>query len=222
MIREYDIIKFYFEQNINVKIINNIIYRECKDCKEYKELNIDNFIKRHNNSWRGRCRTCTSTFRKSKYNYISKTIHHDRIEMKHLREKELQKCTLCKHIKEYSEFNNDKHTPSGKTRRCNECIKMIHGRSEMKEKAYFRLIKNQYGLSEEDYIKMYNNQNGKCYICNSENGHLRTERLFIDHNHNTGKVRGLLCVKCNTGLGMFIDNISNLKKAIKYLKKNGS
>ena len=57
-------------------------------------------------------------------------------------------------------------------------------------------------------------QEKRCVICK------RNVILRVDHCHTTGKVRGLLCHNCNTGLGQFKDNIDNLKMAIKYLEKN--
>ncbi len=71
-----------------------------------------------------------------------------------------------------------------------------------------------YGLSEEDYSGLLATQNGVCVICDcSLNG-----KACIDHNHLTGRVRGLLCVKCNTMLGMAGDSVETLENAIKYLK----
>lgn len=55
-------------------------------------------------------------------------------------------------------------------------------------------------------------QNNKCFICDEE------AKLVVDHDHSTGKVRGLLCSICNTGIGMFKDSTKNLEKAIEYLK----
>lgn len=80
---------------------------------------------------------------------------------------------------------------------------------------YSTLIKREYGLSLEDYDKMILSQSGSCLICgaNCEN----KRNLSVDHCHKTGKVRGLLCIGCNRGLGAFKDNINHLKEAIQYL-----
>jgi hypothetical protein len=64
--------------------------------------------------------------------------------------------------------------------------------------------------------KMYINQNGLCYICQSDNnGRL----LAVDHDHITGNIRHLLCINCNLGLGNFKDNQELLIKAVLYLKE---
>ena len=76
-----------------------------------------------------------------------------------------------------------------------------------------------YGVTEEQYGKMLMYQNGKCAICKSESSNqTNMKRLVLDHCHNTGKPRGLLCNKCNTGLGMFGDRIETVVRAAKYLR----
>lgn len=81
-----------------------------------------------------------------------------------------------------------------------------------------RTIKSRYGVTEEQYNRMAKAQGGVCAIC----GTVPTKRFSIDHNHVTKQVRGLLCNKCNMGLGYFKDSISSLEAAAKYLKGDGS
>lgn len=73
----------------------------------------------------------------------------------------------------------------------------------------------------EEHNQMVLNQDNKCKICKkketSEHKNGKTKRLSIDHNHISGKIRGLLCGKCNTALGLFKDSIRNLQSAIHYL-----
>lgn len=76
------------------------------------------------------------------------------------------------------------------------------------------LLKLRYGLTQENFDDLLKSQNNVCAICNSE------DYLHIDHCHVTNKVRGLLCPKCNTGLGLFKDNETLLKKAAEYLCTN--
>lgn len=82
------------------------------------------------------------------------------------------------------------------------------------------LIKRQYGLSYEDYCNLLKKQNGKCAICDVVGEKIKGKELCIDHNHTTGKVRGLLCHSCNRGIGLMKDNVLIFKKAIKYIQKN--
>lgn len=78
-----------------------------------------------------------------------------------------------------------------------------------------RRIFNLYGITESEYTSLIAKQNGECAICGEAIG--ITRKAFIDHNHSTGKARGLLCSKCNFGLGHFNDDVSLLQQAINYL-----
>ena len=76
----------------------------------------------------------------------------------------------------------------------------------------------RYGLSPSQYYDLWAKQDGKCAICGDE---MKEETyLRVDHDEQTGEVRGLLCDSCNKGLGFFRDNIKTLESAIKYLKEN--
>lgn len=84
-------------------------------------------------------------------------------------------------------------------------------------------------MSEEHYSRLLEEQGGKCAICDAEFAYTRTNRygeknnvpLLKDHCHESMTWRGLLCMNCNTGLGMFKDNVEELEKAIEYLRKWG-
>ena len=79
-----------------------------------------------------------------------------------------------------------------------------------------RKLKHAYGILLEDYIRMETEQDFKCAICKKQN--LDGKRLYVDHNHDTGKVRALLCRKCNSILGYADENIDILKSSIEYLQ----
>ena len=76
----------------------------------------------------------------------------------------------------------------------------------------------KYGLSPEQYLELHRKQEGKCAICGKMLPD--SEYLCVDHEKETGKIRGLLCKECNKGLGMFKDNPKNLQKAAEYLKES--
>ena len=74
-------------------------------------------------------------------------------------------------------------------------------------------------MTPQDYLKMSEDQQNKCYICGLENKFgSHHNKLVVDHCHISGAVRKLLCDKCNKGLGQFNDNPELLEKAAKYLK----
>lgn len=83
-------------------------------------------------------------------------------------------------------------------------------------------LKKKFNLSLDEYTEMLNFQGGVCKICKKpESGVNHTGRYFnlaVDHCHETGKIRGLLCNKCNRGLGLFQDNLELFKEAVDYLE----
>jgi DNA-directed RNA polymerase subunit RPC12/RpoP len=79
------------------------------------------------------------------------------------------------------------------------------------------IIRRQYGISMEEFDGLLAFQGGGCAICSKPIEELR-RRMNIDHDHKNGKVRGILCSGCNTGLGHLGDNIEGLKKALYYLE----
>lgn len=82
-------------------------------------------------------------------------------------------------------------------------------------------LKANYGITIEKYEEMLDKQDFGCAICGREMGYgKKSERLCVDHNHETGEIRELLCKPCNTGLGCFFDNVSTLEQAVLYLKKH--
>lgn len=73
-------------------------------------------------------------------------------------------------------------------------------------------------INLDSYKRMYEAQGGRCAICSAQKD---PNGLVIDHNHKTGKVRGLLCPGCNTGLGLFKDSPDVLELAMQYLEERG-
>lgn len=78
-----------------------------------------------------------------------------------------------------------------------------------------RELKKKYGMTFEDWEKLKKSQGGKCAICERV-----PDKLVTDHCHKTGKVCGLLCDRCNRGIGLLRDNSDLVGKAAEYLKKN--
>jgi len=125
----------------------------------------------------------------------------------HLGEK--MRTTPEKRKKTLSKYNNK---PERK-----EALKQYYQKN--KEKAENRMLYKNYGITLEEYDIMLKEQNGNCYIC--EKSHkLFTKRLAVDHCHNTGKVRKLLCIGCNTSLGLLKEDVDRVKKLIKYIEEN--
>lgn len=160
-----------------------------------------------------------------------------------------KQCSQCKNEKELELFyTSDSGTKFGRSSKCIECdqkrarefyrnnkekwteeekllIKENNRKRSAKHRANpkntikLRYLKERYGITVEDYLKMHADQNGLCAICgNPPNG--MYHRLHVDHNHKTNKVRQLLCFSCNVLLGNANDNSELLIKAAEYLKKH--
>jgi len=81
------------------------------------------------------------------------------------------------------------------------------------DKVLNKRYKERYGITYTEYKAMSENQNHKCKICGIED-----KKLAVDHNHQTLKIRGLLCNNCNFAIGLLKDNVETLKSAVNYLK----
>lgn len=130
------------------------------------------------------------------------------------------KCSKCKQIKDLSEFNNSQVTLNGKSHVCRVCYRLERNKVYQIKKHIFALqsIFRRYKLTEEDLNNLYKIQNYKCAICGRDKP--KDKNFAIDHNHRTGKVRGLLCSNCNLGIGHFNDDPKILENVICYLKKD--
>jgi hypothetical protein len=122
-------------------------------------------------------------------------------------------------------FKTGKNANVDMVRRCEECPGERQRLAEQasaaafkkwapQDKAWARRLYQQYGITHEDYSQMLESQNGACKICKKRP---QKRRLFIDHNHKTGRIRGLLCGSCNFGIGHLRDDPEILKSALDYL-----
>lgn len=119
----------------------------------------------------------------------------------------MKTCNRCGEQKPLTEFYNHKNTKDGKRTECKSCKRIQSSGSSRKLRT---------GCTPEQYDYLYAKQNGCCAICGVHASEL-TKALSADHCHTTLKVRGLLCMPCNTGLGFFKDSKQLLQKAIDYL-----
>ena len=78
-------------------------------------------------------------------------------------------------------------------------------------------LKRKYNLSRDEYEALLESQNNCCKICGTHGTENTQGKLYVDHCHTTGKVRGLLCMKCNTALGLLDDNKDRITKLLDYL-----
>lgn len=130
-------------------------------------------------------------------------------------------CSSCGQNKLLSQFHRNRGTKDGRGACCKKCKAQEYKAlsSEDLDKRYGRELKRKYGLTLDDYDVLYSKQNKRCGICKTTKPGDKKKYFCVDHNHATGKVRGLLCQSCNTGLGLLKDQVCILESAIDYLKR---
>ena len=169
----------------------------CKICK--MEKTDDNFYIdiRYKDGYVSECKSCRSEYRKRHYKNNKESIN--------------LKCKI------YSSSHK-------KEKQINNKIYYQKNKGLLLNNSYVYLRNRKYGITQEIYDDIFNRQNGVCAICGlpeTATGRItkRLRPLSVDHDHKTKKIRGLLCKKCNVGLGLFMDSKELLIKAINYLEK---
>lgn len=153
-------------------------------------------------------------------------------------------CKKCNKEKPLEEFGIDRSEKDGHRYSCKNClnkrqreyannnkevIKLRNKAKSEKRRLYYNSqkgvessrrahLKRKFNLTLEDYKLLSEKQGDVCAICGSPEMNNKNKVLCVDHCHNTGKIRGLLCGKCNAGIGHFMDDIKIIEKSIKYLE----
>lgn len=153
----------------------------------------------------------------------------------------MKTCAYCKEPKPLSEFGQSSRSKDGREYSCLECRRAIcqqwRGRNQEKvakknarERASTRRLRpsrrevHWKSLPVAEYNALHDGQDGKCAICREpetaahQSGQLKT--LAVDHDHETGKIRGLLCSRCNTAIGLLRHNEQFVEAAGQYLRKH--
>lgn len=148
-------------------------------------------------------------------------------------------CRYCNTEKPLLEFYAHRGTADKRANKCKRCAQEYERQRRAKDHEKYReylrewraanpdrqrqMMRNWrlklYGLTSDDYIAMYEQQDGRCKICGQSGEAFGGRRLHIDHDHDTGKVRGLLCGLCNTGIGHLGDSPERLRIAASYLEE---
>jgi len=138
-------------------------------------------------------------------------------------------CVVCKKIVSYDGFFKNKRNQDGLSFRCKPCSSRVeeyinnrekilhqnrvvyHKNKDRKKQAQYR-YKFKYGIGIDEYYKMVEEQGNKCLICETTGN-----KLQVDHCHETGIIRGLLCRKCNIAIGLFKESEKNILNALWYV-----
>lgn len=167
--------------------------KTCTRCNQTKPLT-EFAIKAERKDGRATiCKSCLAAYRRKKYQEQEEPVPIP----------EIKRCPQCQQIKPASDFRKDKL--NGLSSWCISCFKNRYNTPDANRK---HTLKRAYGLSVEQFEQMRLDQNGLCAICHQEPPHGR-QGLVVDHDHKTGKVRGLLCNSCNRLLGSFEDGLIN-------------
>lgn len=140
-------------------------------------------------------------------------------------------CNICKIAKKVPDdfykgnsYNKNKTIYEPLCKLCKCARDKTYDLNVDKKKQYFRHVRNLYGLTQEEYNKMFFEQDNKCKICKNPEKVITKKGIIkllsVDHCHTTGKVRGLLCQNCNVLLANAKDNIDILESSIIYLKES--
>ena len=124
-------------------------------------------------------------------------------------------CSRCNTEKPFSEFFKNKKGKFGYRAECKSCNSVLFRHADPERNAH-NMLMYRYGISLDRYNKLSENQHYCCAICGTGN-----QKLCVDHNHQTGEIRGLLCNSCNSGLGKFKDTPELIKSAYNYLIEKG-
>lgn len=122
-----------------------------------------------------------------------------------------KRCPKCGEEKPLTSFHRSKRRKDGRQSTCADCMKIMRRTTQRGSD-----LKRKFGITVDQYDSILLSQNNGCAIC-GDSKNRGGNRLAVDHDHDTGRVRGLLCHRCNTAIGLFSDDIELLKSAIYYL-----
>lgn len=200
------------EQKANKMKQDDLLFSQdkkiCGNCNQI--LHISYFNKQKNGKYglESCCKSCKS--------YLNEKRNNSKISY-------LKKCRVCgleaKNSNDLSLFSKSIRNKFGRDNICLKCKNEKNKNDSVKYKE-IKIFK-KFGITKKEYDDMVLNQNNKCAICGKDKKDFNGigNSFHVDHCHSTGKVRGLLCSNCNTGLGQFKDDIMSLENAIKYLKQ---
>lgn len=143
-------------------------------------------------------------------------------------------CTICKVVLSLDSFYKAKVGWGGRQSRCKDCHRekvrvkadaSPEFREKIRRNRHSYTLRDKFGMTLADYDKMHEAQQGLCAICHKPETKVSgtrgtVKRLSLDHNHATGKARGLLCMRCNTAIAMFDEDAYRFGSAVRYLAQH--
>lgn len=140
----------------------------------------------------------------------------------------MKTCSKCGETKPLEEFCRDRSKPDGHRPDCRACQRRQnregYARDQWGRTAESRRrehLRRTFGITPEDYGVMLARQDGLCAVCRRPETDSAQGRFHVDHDHETGALRALLCDRCNRGIGYLQDSPALLRAAADYLERNG-
>lgn len=205
--------------------------KRCTSCHDMKPL--DDYYERANGRHEARCKPCVITANNTARAERRRAAREARAA---LPEPTHRTCTQCHTLKASADYYD-------KRAECKDCLRrrararyadpavaaQISQRNQVdapgvRERQRQRRL-SKYGMTAPEYDALFDGQGGRCACCGRVGRRAgigegtRYSVLCVDHDHDTGAIRGLLCHTCNRGIGLFGDNIEMLEQAIAYLKR---
>ncbi|MDQ0682730.1 MULTISPECIES: endonuclease VII domain-containing protein [Streptomyces] len=180
--------------------MNDAVSKKCSACQQFLPVGAFASNSSRPDGLQANCRECAAEYYRRRQEAQGKTV---RVKVPVPRGH--KRCPQCEQAKPHSEWEHNKSSSDGWSSYCREC------RAERNRISYF---KRKYGLSPAELDAMVAEQQGICCIC------LAAPAEHVDHCHETGRVRGVLCFSCNAALGQFKDRPDVMRRAATYLEGN--
>lgn len=188
-------------------------YSLCKQCTAKKRQEMFDKINPHRKIRveEKECRRCRTTKNKAEFNR-----HRGRTDGLNT------ECKSCRAVRDKERYIAIQNNPVSRKHCQTTQAKLARARystPEGRKKAKNYALKHKFGITLVEYERILKEQNGLCAICKQPAAlqNPKNMRLHVDHDHSNGRVRGLLCLRCNTGLGMFNDSVEIVEAAFRYL-----
>lgn len=179
-------------------------YKQCSSCKKFKERKYFRKDRTRPDGLNPSCTKCLSV------RGLGQKRNKDAPLPKEVFANGEKRCTICRELKPLEEFHVNKNARDGRWSRCRKCDNLRKVR--------------EHGITPAEYHRMLEAQKGVCACCGQNEAAAdyrtgTTRRLAVDHDHKTGKVRGLLCQKCNMALGQLDEDPARVRALLRYIEE---
>ena len=171
--------------------------KQCSRCKYSKNRLEFSLAKRSKDGLQAWCKSCDAAYKTDsgytkRLQQLQKEAHDDAFYRLAYSDSRSKRCAACLQTKSVREFHKNKCSSDGFAAYCKPCYV---------EKAHPSVRKRRYGIAMAEYDNLLQRQNGRCAIC--KRAPYTKKGLVVDHCHRTGKIRGILCSRCNSALGLW-------------------